>query len=127
MRNIQQDTKKMANLLKSGYKMLNLSCPVCNNPIFKKKDGEMFCPICDRPVILDNKLLNEPLKLDKKHKNENDDIDRKFDNNTLISLKKIISLKIDEISEIIKIENQIINLEVYLNVLQKLLDLYERI
>ena len=127
MRNIQQDTKKMANLLRSGHKMLNLSCPVCNNPIFKKKNGEMFCPICDRPVILNDKLLNESIKSDKKLKNENNDLGRVFDNKTFINLKKIISLKIQEISEIIKTENQIVNIEAYLNLLQKLLDLYERI
>ena len=128
MRNIQQDTKKMASLLRSGHKMLNLSCPECNNPIFKKKNGEIFCPICDRPVILNNKLSNESIKSDKKLKNENNnDIDRVLDNKTLINLKKIISLKIQEISEIIETENQIINLEAYLNLVQKLLDLYERI
>ena len=126
MRNIQQDTKKMASLLRSGHKMLNLSCPVCNNPIFKKKNGEMFCPICDRPVIINDKLLNESIKSDKKLKNENNDLGRVFDNNFIV-LKKIISLKIQEISEIIKTENQIINIETYLNLLQKLLDLYERI
>ena len=129
MRNIQQDTKKMASLLRSGHKMLNLSCPVCNNPIFKKKNGEIFCPICDRPVILNNKLLNESIKSDTKLKNENNnDLGRVLDDNkTLINLKKIISLKIQEISEIIETENQIINLEAYLNLVQKLLDLYERI
>lgn len=127
MRNIQQDTKKMASLLRSGHKMLNLSCPVCNNPIFKKKNGEMFCPICDRPVILNDKLLNESIKSDKKSKNENIDLGRVIDNVTLFDLKKIISLKIQEISEIIKTENQIINIEPHLNLLQKLLDLYERI
>ncbi|MHA1678491.1 MAG: Sjogren's syndrome/scleroderma autoantigen 1 family protein [Promethearchaeota archaeon] len=127
MRNIQQDTKKMASLLRSGHKMLNLSCPICNNPIFKKKNGEMFCPICDRPVILNDKLMNESIKSNKKLKNENNDLGRVLDNKTLINLKKIISLKIQEISEIIKNENQIINIEAYLNLLQKLLDLYERI
>ena len=128
MRNIQQDTKKMANLLRSGYKMLNLSCPVCNNPIFKKKNGEMFCPVCDRPVILDDNELNESMKSDKNLENEKNVFGRLFDDNkTLINLKKIIFLKIQEISEIIKTENQILNIEVYINLLQKLLDLYERI
>ena len=114
MRNIQQDTKKMANLLRTGYKMLNLSCPVCNNPIFKKKDGEMFCPICDRPVILNDKLLNETIKPDKKLKNENDVLDRVLDDKTLINLKKNISIKIQEIYDIVKTENQIIKIEAYI-------------
>ncbi|MBY9002898.1 MAG: hypothetical protein KGD73_02905 [Candidatus Lokiarchaeota archaeon] len=118
----------MANLLRSGYKMLNLSCPICNNPIFKKKNGEMFCPVCDRPVILDDNELNESMKSDKNLENENNVFGRLFDDNkTLINLKKIIFLKIQEISEIIKTENQILNIEVYINLLQKLLDLYERI
>lgn len=52
----------MADLLKSGHKMLSLSCPICNNPIFQKKDGTAFCPICNRKVLLvDNsaKIENE--------------------------------------------------------------------
>ena len=87
----------------------------------------MFCPICDRPVILNDKLLNETKKPDKKLKNENNVLDRVLDDKTLINLKKNISIKIQEISDIVKTENQIIKIEAYINLLQKLLDLYERI
>lgn len=127
MRNIKQDTKKMAELLRTGYKMLNLSCPVCNNPIFKKKDGEMFCPICNRPVIFNDTSLNETIKSVKGLKDENKAVDHVLDDKTLINLKKNIYIKIHEISEIIKTENQIITIEAYIKLLQKLLDLYERI
>ena len=49
---IKEDVKIMADLLKTGHKMLSLSCPICNNPVFQKKKGTAFCAICNRKVIL---------------------------------------------------------------------------
>jgi len=50
-----ENVKKMAELLRSGNTMLNRSCPVCNTPIFRNKEGELFCPSCNRKVmIVDN-------------------------------------------------------------------------
>ncbi len=49
---IKEDAKIMADLLKTGHKMLSLSCPICNNPIFQKKKGTTFCAICNRKVLL---------------------------------------------------------------------------
>ena len=49
---IKENAKVMADLLKSGHKMLSLSCPICNNPIFQKKNGTTFCAICNRKVLL---------------------------------------------------------------------------
>ncbi|MBA7591117.1 hypothetical protein ES708_33268 [subsurface metagenome] len=48
---IKEDAKKMADLLRTGHKMLNLSCPICNNPIFQNKEGVSFCAICNRAEI----------------------------------------------------------------------------
>jgi uncharacterized Zn finger protein (UPF0148 family) len=54
---IKDDAKIMADLLKTGHKMLSLSCPICNNPIFQKKDETAFCPICNRKVMLVDNLI----------------------------------------------------------------------
>ena len=62
---IKEDAKIMADLLKTGHKMLSLSCPICNNPIFQKKNGTNFCSICNRKVVLvenSTKLKNEEKK-----------------------------------------------------------------
>ena len=56
---IKEDAKIMADLLKTGHKMLNLSCPLCNNPIFQKKNGTAFCAICKREVLLIDTLENK--------------------------------------------------------------------
>ncbi len=60
---IKEDVKIMADLLKTGHKMLSLSCPICNNPVFQKKNGTSFCAICNRKVILidtpDNKYSED--------------------------------------------------------------------
>jgi UPF0148 protein len=47
-----KNVKKMAELLRSGNTMLNRSCPVCNTPIFRNKEGELFCPSCNRKVMI---------------------------------------------------------------------------
>jgi len=56
---IKEDAKVMADLLKSGHKMLSLSCPICNNPIFQQKSGTTFCAICNREVLLVDKDSNK--------------------------------------------------------------------
>ena len=49
---IREEAKKMAELLRSGHTMLNLACPVCNNPLFRNKDNEILCPICNKRVLV---------------------------------------------------------------------------
>ncbi|MBY9016418.1 MAG: hypothetical protein KGD68_12055 [Candidatus Lokiarchaeota archaeon] len=56
---IKEDARIMADLLKSGHKMLSLSCPICNNPIFQNKSGTNFCAICNREVLLVDKDSNK--------------------------------------------------------------------
>ena len=51
---MNDEAKKMAQLLRSGNTMLNQACPVCNNPIFRNKDGKVFCPICNRELMFVN-------------------------------------------------------------------------
>jgi uncharacterized Zn finger protein (UPF0148 family) len=48
------DVKKMAKVLLEGAKMLDMACPVCNNPIFQYKSGEKVCAVCERKVIVES-------------------------------------------------------------------------
>jgi UPF0148 protein len=50
MRNDEQ-TKRMADLLKSGATMLFEHCPECNSPLFKIKN-DVWCPSCNKRVII---------------------------------------------------------------------------
>ena len=44
--------KQMAELLRKGATMLSESCPECNTPLFKLKDGSLVCPMCNKPVVM---------------------------------------------------------------------------
>ncbi|UCH57036.1 MAG: hypothetical protein JSV18_06785 [Candidatus Bathyarchaeota archaeon] len=44
--------KEMAELLRSGAKMLSRSCPECSSPLFQLKSGEIVCANCQRRVVI---------------------------------------------------------------------------
>lgn len=44
--------KEMAELLRSGAKMLSYSCPECGSPLFQLKSGEIWCANCHKRVII---------------------------------------------------------------------------
>lgn len=42
----------MAELLRSGAKMLSYNCPECGSPLFQLKSGEIWCARCQRRVVI---------------------------------------------------------------------------
>lgn len=44
--------KGMVELLRSGAKMLDKSCPECSSPLFQIKSGEIWCANCQRRVVI---------------------------------------------------------------------------
>ncbi|MEM1515488.1 MAG: Sjogren's syndrome/scleroderma autoantigen 1 family protein [Candidatus Bathyarchaeia archaeon] len=42
----------MVDLLKSGAVLTDLSCPVCASPLFRLKSGEIWCAQCQKKVIV---------------------------------------------------------------------------
>ena len=44
--------KDMAELLRTGAKMLDKSCPECSSPLFQLKSGEIWCANCQRRVVI---------------------------------------------------------------------------
>ena len=128
---IREESKKMAELLRSGHTMLNLACPICNNPLFRNKDNEILCPICNKRVLvkknenkqqISNKSLEKRIKNDEKIKKTKRNSDLKF-----IYLKKIIGEKIEYISQKLKDEIQIDLIEYYIKILTNLFDLLNKI
>ncbi len=111
----------MAELLRAGNTMLNLACPICNNPIFRDKEGNVFCPVCNRPV----KQINDKSKYESAQKLKASEFNQ--NNSELNNLNKVIISKINFISKKLEEEEQLNNIEKYFEVLQRSLDLLDKI
>jgi len=126
---IKDDAKTMADLLRSGHTMLNLACPVCNNPLFRDKNNEIFCSICKKKVIIKkNEDIDKSSKPFEK-KNETSEILKQIDDKDYInlnSLKTILEEKIKWVSQKLETETQIDLIERYIEVLIKLFDFLKR-
>lgn len=44
--------REMAEMLRSGAKMLSYNCPECGSPLFQLKSGEIWCAKCQRRVVI---------------------------------------------------------------------------
>ncbi len=44
--------KRMADLLRQGATLTNLSCPMCAAPLFRLKDGTLWCGKDEKKVIV---------------------------------------------------------------------------
>ncbi len=47
-----KDLQAMADLLRQGAALTELSCPACASPLFKLKSGELWCAKCQKRVII---------------------------------------------------------------------------
>lgn len=45
-------SKRMADALLKGWRMLSEICPVCGSPLFETSGGEVICAVCGTKVIL---------------------------------------------------------------------------
>ena len=128
--NNKDEAKIMAGLLRSGYTMLNLACPVCNNPLFRNKDNDIFCPICNKKVIIkkEDTVINNLKDINKsKHGAQNSTIINKQINYDLDFLKEILEKKINLISQKLENETQINLIERYVKILTKIFDLLNKL
>ncbi|MHA1390614.1 MAG: Sjogren's syndrome/scleroderma autoantigen 1 family protein [Promethearchaeota archaeon] len=122
MVHIKEDARIMADLLKSGHKMLSLSCPICNNPLFQNKSGTTFCAICNREVLLVDK-----------DSNKNDVALKPTVNNPLeitnldSEIKSVIIEKINWIAHKLENETQLHIVNEYLELILNLLKILEKL
>ncbi len=120
----------MADLLRSGYTMLNIACPICKNPIFRNRNRETFCPICNRKVLI---VENESSKVNERSENNKfpdsfNQTKKSLDyNNVHNSVKEVIYDKIKWIAERLKNETQFEIIENYIKVLLNLYKLLEEL
>jgi len=47
-----KELKTMADLLKQGATLTDLSCPACSSPLFKLQSGEIWCSKCQKRVVM---------------------------------------------------------------------------
>ncbi|MDH5449513.1 MAG: hypothetical protein OEX77_01250 [Candidatus Bathyarchaeota archaeon] len=48
----RKNIKAMADLLRQGATLTELSCPACSSPLFKMKSGDLWCANCQKRVIV---------------------------------------------------------------------------
>jgi uncharacterized Zn finger protein (UPF0148 family) len=117
----------MADLLRSGHTMLNIACPVCNNPVFRNKEGDKFCPSCNRKVVFINDKITQNLEK-KENVSENDRVSEVIANKDVLkSLNEVILKKMQWITEKLKTETQLEIIKNYADILSKLYDLLNKI
>ncbi len=68
--NQNERSRKLAEALLKGWKMLPDTCPICDSPLFETPSGEVLCVVCGTKVILvesdeEAKLEEHRLALDK--------------------------------------------------------------
>lgn len=44
--------KRMADLLRQGATLTDLSCPACASPLFRLKNGTLWCGRCEKKVVV---------------------------------------------------------------------------
>ena len=106
-----EQTKRMADLLKSGATMLFEHCPQCGSPLFKIQD-EVWCTNCDKKVVIIKRSEEVP------------------DTSTAILLSDIettVLSKLQEINQRVRDETDVSNLEALGNLLSTWLEVYEKI
>ncbi len=119
---INEDIKKMADLLRSGNTMLNMACPVCNNPVFRNKGGVLFCPVCDKKIVVvknipTNQDSSRILKENTVFNGEQEEKKYSQYTKTLDMLKNVLFEKINWITQELKSETQIHLIEIYSKIL----------
>jgi len=102
----------MADLLRSGATLTDLSCPVCASPIFRLKSGELWCAQCQKKVMV------------VREEEEAREIETL---STLTQVETTLMMKIWEINEKLRVENDPEEVQHLSSVMFTLLDNLEKI
>lgn len=84
-----KDIQSMADMLKQGGTLTELSCPACASPLFRLKSGQLWCVKCKKRVVVVK---------------EGEQTIEKSDSVLLTSLESTLLKKIEEINTKIKEE-----------------------
>jgi UPF0148 protein len=113
----KEDTpiKRMADLLRQGATLTNLSCPACSAPLFRFKDDTLWCEQDQKKVVIvkeDTQIPNQTMP----------QTDTTYDKLETILLTKIqvIEDKIEKTEDIEELQKLSIALSELLNSLEKI-------
>lgn len=101
----------MAELLRSGATLTDLSCPVCASPLFRLKSGELWCAQCQKKVIVVKEEEAREVEV----------------LSALSQAESTLLMKIWEINERLRIEDNLEEIERLSGVMSTLLENLERI
>jgi len=102
----------MADLLRGGATLTDLSCPACASPIFRLKSGELWCAQCQKKVIVVK---------------EEEEVREIEISSALSQTESVLLTKIWEINEKLKIEENLEEIQRLSLVMSTLLDNLERV
>ncbi|MFX1326350.1 MAG: Sjogren's syndrome/scleroderma autoantigen 1 family protein [Promethearchaeota archaeon] len=117
----------MADLLRSGYTMLNIACSVCNNPIFRNKEGLKFCPTCNREVQIIDEKATQNFKQEELYSQTNQSVKFKSSFNNFDTMKKVIINKMQWIIDKLNLETELSLVEKYTRILLNLIDILNKV
>ncbi|MDR0470782.1 MAG: hypothetical protein LBH79_03505 [Nitrososphaerota archaeon] len=108
--------KRMAELLRQGATLTDLSCPACASPLFRLKDSTLWCAKDEKKVIV-IKEGQEPPKQNVPAQN----------NNAYDKLESVLMTKINDIQNKIETIQDIDELQKLTSALNELLNSVEKI
>jgi UPF0148 protein len=102
----------MADLLRGGAVLTDLSCPACASPLFRLKSGELWCAQCQKKVIV------------VKEEEEAKDVEALA---ALSQAESTITMKILEINEKLRVEDNLDEIQRLSSIMTTLLENLEKI
>lgn len=111
-RNEGSRVRAMADLLRGGATLTSLSCPVCASPIFRLKSGELWCAQCRKRVVVVE---------------EEEEVREIETLSTLSQVETTLLMKIWEINEKLRVEEDFEELQHLSSMMATLLDNLEKI
>lgn len=115
MQQKKEDTpiKRMADLLRQGATLTDLSCPACASPLFRLKDGTIWCAQDEKKVV----ILKEGQEAPQTSQS----------NNTYDKLESTLLTKIQSIEEKIQKTDNVEEIQKLSTALSELLSSLEKI
>jgi uncharacterized Zn finger protein (UPF0148 family) len=109
--------KRMADLLRQGTTLTDLSCPACASPLFRLKDQTLWCAKDQKKVIV--------IKQEKEEERTNNPKFNKIEQ-TLLSKVEKLQVKIENTEDIDELQKLSSTLTEILNTLEKITQLKKR-
>ena len=103
--------KRMADLLRQGATLTDLSCPACSSPLFRLKDGTLWCGRCEKKVV----VVKEGKEQERETSTAYDKLEA-----TLLAKVQGIQVKIEETEDVEKLQQLSSTLSELLSNLEKI-------